>query len=92
MEMTNVTIKVPKEMEKYLHTDDQYTETERNAMLLFPYVKNETISNGRAAEILGISKWDLISFYDSEGLPYLDLDEEEIKEDLAAIKKARASE
>lgn len=89
--MINITIRIPKAMEKYLNTDDQYTEVERNAMLLYPYIKNNTISNGRAAEILGISKWDLISFYDSEGLPYLDYDEEEIKEDLAAIKRARAS-
>lgn len=37
-----------------------------------------TISHGRAAEILGIRKYELIEIYDKLGLPYLDQDIEEI--------------
>lgn len=92
MEMVDMKINVPKDMLIYLTVDDQQSELERNAMLLYPYVKNETLSNGRAAEILGISKWQLIQFYDKEGLPYLDFDEEELEKDLDAIKKVRNAE
>ncbi len=51
-------------------------------MLLYPYIKNETISHGRAAEILGIRKNDLIEIYDSMGLPYLGQDISEVEEEV----------
>lgn len=92
MEMIDMKINVPKDMMIYLTVDDQQSELERNAMLLYLYVKNETLSNGRAAEILGISKWQLIQFYDKEGLPYLDFDDEELERDLDTIKKVRNAE
>lgn len=50
----SVTIKVPVGMSKYLVTRNPETELTRNALLLYPYILNQTISHGRAAEILGI--------------------------------------
>jgi len=50
----SVTIKVPVGMSKYLVTMTPETELTRNALLLYPYILNQTISHGRAAEILGI--------------------------------------
>lgn len=41
-------------------------------MMIYPYIKNLIISHGRAAEILGISKWELITLYDN--MAYLDQD------------------
>ena len=52
----SVTIKVPVGMSKYLVTMNPETELTRNALLLYPYILNQTISHGRAAEILGIRK------------------------------------
>ena len=48
----SVTIKVPVGMSKYLVTVNPETELTRNALLLYPYILNQTISHGRAAEIL----------------------------------------
>ena len=56
----SVTIKVPVGMSKYLVTMNPETELTRNALLLYPYILNQTISHGRAAEILGIRKSELI--------------------------------
>ena len=50
----SVTIKVPVGMSKYLVTMNPETELTRNALLLYPYILNQTISHGHAAEILGI--------------------------------------
>ncbi len=47
-------------------------------MLLYSLIRRGVISHGRADEILGIHKWDLIEFYDSVGLPYLDQSKEEL--------------
>lgn len=89
MELTDVKIKVPKEMIIYLDVSDKNSEIERNAMILYPYIKNLTISHGKAAEILGISKWELIELYGEKGLSYLDMEIDEIESDLATIKEAR---
>ena len=86
MEIKEFNIKVPQEMYEFLSTDEDKTELERNAMILYPYIRNMAISHGRAAEILGISKWELITIYDKMGLAYLDQDIEEVKEDMRIYK------
>ena len=50
----SITIRVPAGMKKYLADTNTETELTRNALLLYPYIANQTISHGRAAEILGI--------------------------------------
>jgi hypothetical protein len=89
MELTNIELSVPKGIVYYLSTNDQKTELERNAMILYPYIKNLTISNGKAAEILGIKKLELIELYNNLGLSYFDLDNEEINQDIENIKRIR---
>ena len=46
-----------------------------------------TVKHGRAAEILGVHKTDLIEFYDSIGIPYLDQNEEDLLDDLATLDR-----
>ena len=58
-----ITINVPIGMSRYLIAGDPESELRRNALLLYPYIYNQTISHGRAAEILGVSKSDLITIY-----------------------------
>ncbi len=67
-----VTINVPVGMSKYLSSVNSETELIRNALLLYPYILDQTISHGRAAEILGITKSGLIDIYDRLGYSYLD--------------------
>ena len=86
MKTVNIQLTVPEDMVPYL-TDDMEHFFERNAMILFPYIQNLTISYGRAAEILGVHKTDLIEFYDSLGIPYLNQSEEELLEDLATLDR-----
>lgn len=82
MESAKIEISVPKEMILYVNSKDKKEELERNALILYPYIKNLTISHGRAAEILGIRKLDLITLYNEIGLPYLNMDISEIEEDV----------
>lgn len=89
--MKEFSITIPKEMSAYLMIDDDRTELQRNAMMLYPYIKNLTISHGRASEILGISKWELITLYDNMGLAYLDQDISEIMADVRTYKTLKES-
>lgn len=82
MTFTDVSIKVPEKMAIYLHPKNKQAELERNALLLYPYIRDNVISHGKEAEILGIPKYDLIEIYDHLGLAYLDMDISEIEEEL----------
>ena len=81
MDTAIFSMRVPEGMIPYLADDESGDDFERNAMMLYPLIQNMTISHGRAAEILGVHKLDLIEFYNAMGIPYLrqskaDLDEE----------------
>lgn len=91
MTMKDVKIQVPDEMVSYVITNDEQSERMRNAMLLYPYIKNLTMSHGRAAEILGIRKYELIDLYDKMGLPYLDQDIDEIDEEVQYWKRLKGA-
>ena len=90
MNMQAVSIKIPDSMVEYTAVENESEELQRNAMILFPYIQNETISHGKAAQILGINKLDLIALYSTLGIPYLDQTKEELQNDLAVLKKLRS--
>lgn len=92
MTMTKVEIDVPVEIVPYTVLEDKDAQMIRNAMLVFPYIKNGVMSHGKAAEMLGLHKIDLITLYGKLGLPYFDESIEEIDEDLSVLKKLRGTE
>lgn len=89
IKISSVNIVVPSEMVSYITTEDKNMELQRNALLLYPYIKNLTISHGRAAEILGISKWELIELYNNLGLAYLDIDICEAEEEVSCYRRLK---
>ena len=60
-------------MAKYLSSKNPEAELIRNALLLYPYILDRTISHGMAAEILRIRKSGLIDLYDKLGYSYFDM-------------------
>ena len=85
----SVTIRVPLGMSKYLVNMNPETELTRNALLLYPYILNQTISHGRAAEILGIRKSELIDLYDKLGYSYLDMIQDELDDELDTFRELK---
>ena len=88
--MATVTMDIPEDIADLMVCDNRSdelrrNELRRNALLLYPFIKNETISHGRAAEILGISKWELNELYGSEGIPYIDQCWDEAEQDAANV-------
>ena len=90
MALVDVNIKVPMEMAVYLKLSGQVAELERNALLLYPYILRQIISHGRAAEILGIRKNELIDIYDKLGFSYLDLTMDDLDAELETYRKVKA--
>lgn len=82
MSLVEYKLKVPSELLLLLKRSDKNMEIQRNALLLYPYIHNQTISHGRAAEILGMNKYDLIAIYEDLGLPYYSMDFSEVEEEI----------
>ena len=89
MKTVNIQVSVPEGMIPYLNNENTEQTFARNAMFLYPFIQNLTISHGRAAEILGVHKTDLIEFYDSVGIPYLNQSKEELLAELAAYDRIK---
>ena len=89
MNMQTITIKIPVSMVEYTDVQKESEKLMRNAMILFPYIQNESISHGKAAQILGINKLDLIALYSTLGIPYLNQTKEELENDIAVLKNIR---
>lgn len=87
-----ITIEVPVGMSKYLEVIDPKLELTRNALLLYPYILNQTISHGRAAEILGIRKSELIDLYDKLGYSYLDITQDDLDDELNTFRELKNKE
>ena len=88
----SVTIQVPVGMSKYMVSVNPEAELTRNALLLYPYILNQTISHGRAAEILGLRKSELIDLYDKLGYSYLDMTLDDLEEDLETFRQLKKKE
>lgn len=84
-----ITIKVPAGMKKYVADTNVEMELTRNALLLYPYIANQTISHGRAAEILGIRKSELIDIYDKLGYSYFDMTMDDLDTELKAFRQLK---
>lgn len=88
MKYTNITLQVPEDM-KFVFTLDDYNTFGRNAMLLYPYVMRAEISNGRAAEILGVSKMELIDYYEKNGLMSYVTPIQDVRDDISTLNALR---
>lgn len=78
-------MELPDEMVPFAMPKNKSEQLVRNAMMLYPHIQKGTISHGRAAEILGIFKMDLITLYGKMGLPYIEMSDEEMEEELATV-------
>ena len=84
--MAVVSMEKPEKLVPFAMPSRKEDQLERNAIILYPYIRKGTISHGRAAEILGIFKMDLITLYGKFGLPYIEMSDEEIEEELEMVR------
>lgn len=72
-----VEMELPQAMAYFVAAQGSKNALERNALMLYPFIKDQSISHGRAAELLGI--------------PYIDMDISEVEEEIAAFEEFEAS-
>ena len=79
-----IEITIPEEMVPFVLAADDEVQLRQNAMLLYPYIQDGTISHEKAAEILGIHKLDLIVLYERQGLKYFRESVQELEGDITS--------
>lgn len=84
--MESLKMDLPEELIPFATPKNQTERNFLNAMIIYPAIHNGKISHGKAAEILGLKKFDLLKIYSEIGLPYFDLTEDELNEDLTTLK------
>lgn len=84
--MAMVNLEMPEKLVTFAMPSGEEDQLERNAMILYPYIRKGIISHGKAAEILGIFKMDLITLYGNLGLPYIEMTDEELDEELETVR------
>ena len=78
METTEIKITIPKDAAKYINPDDLRTK----ALLFYPAIADLKISRGRAAELLGIGKLQMLDLLSKMDIPYITQTLEETQQDI----------
>lgn len=84
--MAVVSMEMPDKMVEFAMPSNKDEQLKINAMILYPCIQQGMISHGKAAEILGMFKIDLITLYGKMGLSYIDMSEDEMEEKLEMVK------
>jgi hypothetical protein len=86
---TKVEIEVPETLLPYIN--QSAFKSKQTALLLYPYISSGDISNGKAAELLGISKSDLLDMFGEMGIPYYNQTCEELESDIEVLRNLRTA-
>ena len=82
-----IEIEIPAALLPYMEHDE--FKAQQTALLLYPYIAHGDMSNGKAAELLGISKTDLLDMFGEMGIPYYNQTIEELNNDIQVLRKLR---
>jgi predicted HTH domain antitoxin len=89
--MRIIEIPVPEEIIDLLGSEDAVRKGAREAFV-FDLVRRGTISKGKAAELLGISLWDLPELIARYQIPWFSYSPEELEKDVETLRKLKRGE
>jgi predicted HTH domain antitoxin len=82
--MSSVKIEIEEPLAGILHRTNQPVEEAGREMIVLELYRRGTISSGKAAEILGMSRIEFIKHASRLGIPYIDMTEDEWAAEKAA--------
>ena len=84
--MKTITIEIPDEIINLLGSEEEAVKEAREALVL-DLVRRGKVSKGKAAELVGISLWDLPDLLAKYQIPWFDYSKEELQRDLDRLKE-----
>ena len=88
MSALRVEIELPQDLVAVLNVPEADLSRRATEWVILELFQEGEISAGKAAEILGLSKFRFLDLLDSRKLPYLDAGPGELESDLAAAEAA----
>ncbi|SRR6266852_1277007 len=89
--MKIIEILVPEEIVNLLGSEDAVRKEAREAFIL-DLVRRGKVSKGKAAELLGISLWDLPDLITQYQVPWFSYSQEELERDLETLREIKGDE
>ena len=84
--MSMVTVELDRELINLLHQNQRsLAETLKEYVVLELYRRGE-VSSGKAAELLAMGREEFIHYASRLGIPYLDMTDQELQEELLAVR------
>lgn len=81
-------LELPEELLNLFDSQETANREAREAFVL-DLLRQEKISQGKAAELLGVTRWDLPELLSKHHIPAISLEPEELAQDLRALQQAR---
>jgi predicted HTH domain antitoxin len=81
MSTVKLELDIPETLAKYLNVNDPDYKKRILELMAYQLIKDDKVSFGKAAEILGTDKTTLIIRLGEMGIPYYDCEISEVKED-----------
>jgi len=80
-------LELPEDLQELFPSEEAATRAAKEALVL-DLVNRGEISQGRAAELLGVDRWELLELMGKHGLPVLAQTPEELAADREALRQA----
>ncbi|MBM3127241.1 MAG: UPF0175 family protein [Chloroflexi bacterium] len=84
--MSTVTMEVDRELVDLLHHVGRPEDKLKEYLVLEMYRRRE-ISSGRAAELLGMARFEFVRYASRVGVPFFDLDRQEVQDEINAARR-----
>jgi len=88
--MRIIKISLPDEIINLLGSEEETIKEAKEALVL-DLVRRGKVSKAKAAELIGISLWDLPAFLNDYQIPWFDYTEEDLQKDLDTLKEVEGS-
>jgi predicted HTH domain antitoxin len=75
--MTSLTLQVEDELLALLHQSNQPAEQAARELIVLELYRRGTISSGKAAELLGLARWQFVHQASHLGIPFFDMTSDE---------------
>lgn len=86
MSLVKIQLEVPEEMLEYIDYNDPNYFNKIRTLMMYQLAKEDKISFGKAAEMLGEDKIEFITDLGKMGLPYFDNNIDEVLDDVKSIQ------
>ncbi len=85
---TNLNVRVPNNLLN-LGLSQEEIQRRISEWLVFSLFSEGKISSGKAGKLLGLSRLEFIELLKSRGIAFINYSEDELKEEIAAVKKLK---